>query len=135
MANGKFGVAFGVLMNLSVASGAFAQASAPDAASTPAVSAAHGPVMHGSMACAPGMPQQAARAGAQGTTRLKFDVDATGRVTAAEIVASSGATREHRLLDNAAKQALARCPFTPAHDDHANPIGGFTIVEYRWVIQ
>jgi hypothetical protein len=38
------------------------------------------------------------------------------------------------MADNAAKQALAQCPFTPAHDENGNPLGGATVVEYRWVL-
>ena len=100
MRNGKFATGSGVLMSLAMVSGAFAQA--PAAASAPAMSGGTSPVMHFGMACAPGMPQQAARAGAQGTSRIRFYVDASGKVTAAEIVESSGPTREHRMLDNAA---------------------------------
>jgi len=134
MSNGKFAAGSGVLMSLAMVSGAFAQASAPAAASVPAVSAEAGPFIHGSMACSPGMPQQAARAGAQGTSRIRFYVDASGKVTATEIVESSGPTREHRMLDNAARQALAQCPFTPAHDENGNPRTGAATVEYRWVL-
>ena len=64
----------------------------------------------GLQARVPGRPPCAPRSPA--SSRIRFTVDAAGKVTAADVVGSSGPTREHRLLDNAAKNALATCPFT-----------------------
>ncbi len=86
-------------------------------------------------ACRPEYPAAALRASATGTTRIKFTVDAAGKVVSAEIVGSSGAARENRLLDNAAKAALSTCPFTPGVDDTGKPVGTTTVVDYTWKLE
>jgi TonB family protein len=62
-------------------------------------------------------------------------VDANGKVTAAEVVGSSGSSREHRLLDNTAKAALATCPFSPGIDATGKPVGTEVVVEYAWKLE
>ena len=59
----------------------------------------------------PEYPAASVRANAQGQTIIDMDVDAQGHVIDARIAASSGATREHRLLDVAAKSSFANCVF------------------------
>lgn len=86
-------------------------------------------------ACKPEYPPAAVRAGATGVTKMRFVVDATGKVTSAEIVGSSGPTREHRLLDNAAKSTIAACPFTPGVDVEGHPTGTTVPVEYVWKLE
>ncbi|MBW8756019.1 MAG: energy transducer TonB [Burkholderiales bacterium] len=86
-------------------------------------------------ACKPEYPPAAVRAGATGVTKMRFVVDATGKVTSAEIVGSSGPTREHRLLDNAAKSTIAACPFTPGVDAEGHPTGTTVPVEYVWKLE
>ena len=127
----KWSIGSGVLTGLAMAAGAFAQAPA----SAPAVSAAASAIMHGSAACAPAMPKRAAEAHAQGTSRIRFHVDETGKVTAAEIIRSAGQTSAHRLLDNAARQALAQCPFTPARDANGQPVASDVDVSYAWTLE
>ena len=86
-------------------------------------------------ACKPEYPPAAVRAGATGVTKMRFVVDASGKVTSAEIVGSSGPTREHRLLDNAAKSTIAACPFTPGVDAEGKPTGTTVPVEYVWKLE
>jgi protein TonB len=86
----------------------------------------------GASQCRPEYPAQAARAGVTGTSRIRFSVDAAGRVAAAQVLGSSGPTREHRLLDKAAADALAQCPIAVGTDDMGRPVGTTVDVEYVW---
>ena len=86
-------------------------------------------------ACKPEYPPTAARANAEGTTRIRFAVDANGHPTSATVVGSSGPTREHRLMDTAAKNALATCPFKPGIDATGKPIGTEVDVVYVWKME
>lgn len=117
--------------SLVMATGAFAQA----AASAPAAFAAASAVMHPSMACAPAMPQKAAEAYAQGTSRIRFHIDETGQVTGAEVIQSAGPSRAHRALDEAAMQALAQCPVVPARDATGRPMASDIDFSYTWKIR
>jgi len=85
--------------------------------------------------CRPDYPAAAARAQAVGTSRIRFTVDANGKVTAADVIGSSGPTREHRLLDNAAKQALATCPIKVGIDAEGHPVGTQVEVIYTWKLE
>ncbi len=80
----------------------------------------------------PDYPDAAVRVEATGTTKIRFTVDAAGLVSKAEVERPSGASREHRLLDRAAVQALSKCRFTPGTDDQGRAIGGFAVVDYVW---
>jgi protein TonB len=86
-------------------------------------------------ACKPEFPPAALRAQVSGVSRIRFTVDASGKVTAADVVGSSGPTREHRLLDNAAKAALATCPFRAGQDAEGHPIGTQVEVAYAWKLE
>jgi protein TonB len=86
----------------------------------------------GASQCRPDYPAAAARSGATGVTRIRFTVDAAGQVAGARIVGSSGPSREHRLLDKAAAEALARCPIVVGTDDLGRPVGTTVDVEYDW---
>lgn len=59
----------------------------------------------------PEYPPAAVRSNAQGVTRVELTVNAGGRVVGLEVTGASGPTREHRLLDNAAKAAFGDCVF------------------------
>ncbi len=83
----------------------------------------------------PEYPAAALRAEATGTTKIKFTVDATGAVSKAEVEQSAGVTREHRLLDRAAVDALSKCRFKPGVDEAGKPVGGSTVVEYVWKLE
>jgi protein TonB len=85
--------------------------------------------------CAPGpddYPPAAIRAEATGTTVIRFSVDASGKVTSADVVKSAGPSREHRLLDRVAQTKLSECRFTPGRDANGQPVGGSFPVEYVW---
>ena len=86
-------------------------------------------------ACKPDFPPAAVRAGATGISRIKLTVDAAGKVTNAEVVGSSGPTREHRLLDNAAKAAFSTCHVYPGIDEQGRPVGTTTVAEYVWKLE
>ena len=81
----------------------------------------------------PEFPAAALRAEATGTSKVRFTIDATGAVAKAEIERSAGSSREHRLLDRAAIDALSKCRFKPGLDEQGKAVGGaVTIVEYVW---
>jgi TonB family protein len=85
--------------------------------------------------CKPVYPKDARRAGTQGISHLAFHVDAAGKVTQVDIVAPSGPTREHRLLDHAAASTLALCPFAPARDENGNPVASVVPINYTWRLE
>ncbi len=80
----------------------------------------------------PEYPAAAARAEATGTTKIRFVVDAEGKVSSATVEAQAGSSREHRLLDRTAVEALSKCRFKPGTDEQGKPLGGTTVVEYVW---
>jgi TonB family protein len=83
-------------------------------------------------ACRPAYPPAALRVQAEGTTRLRVTLDAAGHVTATEVIQSAGETAEHKLLDQVASEALARCPYTPGTDWDGKPIGTMLDLNYTW---
>ncbi len=88
--------------------------------------------------CAPkneDYPAAALRAEATGTTKVRFTIDASGKVVKAEVVKPAGASREHRMLDKVAVDKLSTCTFTPGSDENGKPAGGSFDVEYVWKIQ
>ena len=88
----------------------------------------------GAARCHPEYPGAAQRAGASGVTRIRFTVDAAGRIAGSQILRASGATREHRLMDQAAAAALAQCPVQVGTDDQGRPVGTTTDVDYVWTL-
>jgi protein TonB len=80
----------------------------------------------------PEYPAAALRADATGTSKIRFTVDATGSVAKAEVERSAGMSREHRLLDRTAVEALSKCRFKPGIDETGKPVGGSTVVDYVW---
>ena len=86
----------------------------------------------GAPGCRPTYPAAAQRLGIAGISRIRFSVDAAGHVLGAQVLLSSGPTRENRLLDQAAAAALARCPVTLGTDDRGQPVPFTTDVDYVW---
>jgi TonB family protein len=89
------------------------------------------PVAQGRPPCpTPDYPAAALRSLAQGETRVRVTVDERGHVTQAELVQSSGDSREHRLLDQAALDTFRQCVFP------AQAGGGprTTTLSYTWKI-
>ena len=84
----------------------------------------------------PEFPAAALRAEVTGTTKIRYTLDATGAVTKAEIEKSSGPSREHRLLDRTAMEALGKCRGKPGTDEAGKPMGGTTVsVDYVWKVE
>jgi protein TonB len=106
---------------------AFGQSSAP----APAGAASAPPAQECSKLV---YPEQAIRAGAQGVTIVAFHLDATGKITSAEVVHSAGRTREHRLLDQATVRGLSACKFEAPKDADGHPVAGVVNVPYRWLL-
>ena len=84
--------------------------------------------------CRPDYPAAAARAGATGVSHLRFTIDASGKVTNAQILQPAGPTREHRLLDQAAAAALAQCPIAVGTDEAGHAVASTADVEYVWTL-
>jgi protein TonB len=85
----------------------------------------------------PSYPPAAARAEAKGTTKIRFTIDATGHLDPSKTVIerSSGGSREHKLLDRTAVEALSKCKFKPGTDDAGRPVGAYSIVDYVWNLE
>ena len=84
--------------------------------------------------CRPDYPAAAQRTGATGVSRIRFTVDALGRIGSAQILQTSGPTHEHRLMDRAAADALAHCPVTVGTDESGHAVGGTADVDYVWTL-
>lgn len=68
-----------------------------------------------SVACQqPPYPAEARRTEAAGTTQLEFEVNALGKVTRVAVVASSGETPGHKVLDSLALETISKCNFPAA---------------------
>ena len=93
------------------------------------------PAIANVQACAPtneDYPSAAVRAEATGTTRIKFTVDATGKLSGAEVVKSAGRSREHKMLDRLALSKLSDCSFKAGSDETGRAVGASFEVEYVW---
>ena len=75
------------------------------------------------------------RAEAVGTTKVRFTVDAAGKLAKAEVVKPAGSSREHRMLDRVALDKLSGCTFTAGIDETGKPTGGVFEVDYVWKIE
>ena len=93
------------------------------------------PAIGNVQACAPGpddYPAAALKEEATGTTRVRFTVDATGKLSASEVVRTAGPSRAHKALDRVAVQKLSECTFRPGQDENGKAVGGTFDVEYVW---
>ena len=110
---------------------------APPAPPPPARVAAK-PFASNMQACAPSgddYPAAANRAEATGTTRIRLNVGADGKLTGAEIVKSAGPSREHKMLDRVTLAKLSECSFRAGTDENGRPVGASFEVEYVWKLQ
>jgi periplasmic protein TonB len=116
-------------------------APAPAPAAPPAAAAgpvAARPAVANAASCAPtkeDYPPAAVRAEATGTTKIRFTIDASGKMTNAEVVRPAGASREHRLLDRVALTKLSECKFTAGRDAEGRPVGASFDVDYVWKLE
>ncbi|HLL13097.1 MAG TPA: TonB family protein [Rubrivivax sp.] len=89
-------------------------------------------------ACAPkseDYPAAAARAEATGTTRIRFNIGADGKMNGAAVVRSAGASREHKMLDRVALAKLSECSFKAGTDETGKPVGTSVDVDYVWKLE
>ncbi len=109
---------------------------APEAPPAPApVRLAARPAIGNVTSCAPGpedYPAIAQKEDATGTTRVRFTVDASGKLAGTEIIKSAGASRAHKALDRVAVSKLSECKFKPGQDENGRAVGGSFEVEYVW---
>lgn len=110
---------------------AFAQEPAAASSASAAASSGGESRQH---ACRPEYPPAAMRAKAEGTTILEITIAATGTLAKVAILQSAGPTPEHRLLDEAAIEALRACPFKPAVDGSGKPVDATIKVNYDWYL-
>ncbi len=125
--------------SIAMAGGAFAQAAASGASAAASTSAAAtlarpAVIYPNDPGCRPAYPAAALHARAQGSTTVRFIVGADGELAAARVVGASGATAEHKLLDDAALAALSRCPFRAGTNEFGKPISADITIIYRWVL-
>ena len=81
----------------------------------------------------PEYPRAARSAEAQGLVVVTYSMDITGVISDAKVEKSSGATREHRLLDRATLDAVLACKGTPGTvDGKPEKLSGR--VEYNWTL-
>ncbi|UQV45811.1 energy transducer TonB [Janthinobacterium lividum] len=76
----------------------------------------------------PSWPLGEKRRGAQGRVTLHFTVEADGKVSQAAVIRSSG----YPALDQAARDALAKCVFQPETLD-GKPVASKVIMPYQWI--
>lgn len=86
-------------------------------------------------ACRPAYPAEALKAKVQGDTQLRLSIDTGGRIASAEVIKSAGLTPEHKLLDQAAADALSKCKYRPGTDYDRKPAGGQVDIQYRWKLE
>jgi TonB family protein len=85
--------------------------------------------------CRPTYPPAALRAAVKGVTRLRMTIEYTGRVKSVQVVQSAGERPEHKLLDQAAADALSKCKYTPGTDYDGKPVGGQVDIQYQWKLE
>jgi len=82
--------------------------------------------------CKPTYPAAAVKADATGTTKIRFTIDASGKLIGAVVLKSAGLSRAHKELDRAAVSGLSECVFRPGRDENGKAVGAFADVEYVW---
>ena len=110
---------------------------APPAPAAPPRVAAQ-PAIFNLTACAPtgaDYPRTARSSEATGVTRIRFQIDASGKMTGAQVVKSAGPTRDHKQLDRIALEKLSECKFGPGTDENGRAVGASKDVEYVWKLE
>ena len=103
----------------------------PAPAAPPAPSIRTGATIQAGASCAkPDYPSASRRLEEEGTVTLKFLIGTDGRVLQAEIEKSSGFNR----LDEAARNALAKCQFRPGTVD-GKPEQSWASMKYTWRLE
>ena len=111
---------------------------APPAPPAPAPRVAALPAIANVKDCAPqadDYPAAARRAEATGTTRIRFNVGADGKMAGVEIAQSAGPSREHKMLDRMAQSKLSECSFKAGRDEAGKAVGGSFVVDYVWKLE
>ena len=106
---------------------------ADDAKAPPAVAGVQAAIFL-RQSCAPAYPDAALKARATGVTRVRFTIQPDGTIANAEVAQSSGPLPENQLMDQAAVDALSRCPIRAGRDPDGQPVGGQIVVTYEWKI-
>ena len=97
--------------------------------------AGHPPRVYADAAqCQPQYPQIARLHNVAGTTRLRFSIDAAGRIVGVKLVRRSGPMPENYVMDYAAIEAFSRCPVEAGVDESGHAVGGSADIVYRWVL-
>ncbi|WP_326538337.1 TonB family protein [Pseudorhodoferax sp.] len=110
----------------------------PPAPPAPPPRVAARPAIANVQACAPSgddYPAAARRAEATGTTRVRFNVGADGKMASVEVARSAGPSREHKMLDRIAVAKLSECTFQAGRDETGKAVGGSFEVEYVWKLE
>jgi len=84
--------------------------------------------------CAPKQsdyPEESFRRGHEGTTRLRFIIDETGKPTAIKVIRTSG----HTDLDKKSIEILSRCVLRPYTDPNGNVLRSQMDVDYKWSLR
>ncbi|NYE59144.1 TonB family protein [Duganella sp. 1224] len=92
--------------------------------------AANRAVVEFSTCAKPEWPKESLRNSEQGTVQLAFLIGADGGVHDTRVERSSG----HPLLDQAAREGLARCTFKPAQEN-GKPVESWTRMQYVWTLE
>ena len=91
----------------------------------------HKPAVISAANCAkPAYPAASRRAEEEGNVVVKFLVDVDGKVIDSKVEKSSGYNR----LDEATRNALSKCQFTPATVD-GKPEQSWASIQYTWRLE
>lgn len=88
----------------------------------------------GAESCRPVYPASAQRLGVTGVTRVRLTIDAGGHVVGSQVLQASGSSRENRLMDKAAADALAQCPAHVGNDELGRATSSTADVDYVWTL-
>jgi len=113
------------ILGLAMGAAAFVHAAPPAGATDPDVAA----VADFRSCQRPAYPAESLAQKHTGTVSLAFLVATDGAVKEAKVTRSSG----HRPLDEAAREALAKCMFKPA-SAKGQPVEAWTAVQYVWTL-